>query len=133
MQANQMTPAPIVMRSRLRSATEEPPRPLETPPPNMSERPPPRPLWSRTSRMSNRLVRMSSTVKVMTTVGNSNPRGQVLDDRHVVEPADPTELVGLQARAADQGTVDVGLLHDRGDVRGLHRSAVQDAQAGRGL
>ena len=52
--------------------------------------------------------------------------------RHVVEPADAAELVGLQARAADQAAVDVGLRHDPGDVGGLHRAAVEDAYAVRG-
>jgi len=37
----------MVNRSRLRSATAEPPTDDETPPPNMSDSPPPRPLWSR--------------------------------------------------------------------------------------
>ena len=55
-QANQMTPMPTVSRSRFFSATEEPPSELETPPPNMSERPPPRPLCSRTSMITSRLV-----------------------------------------------------------------------------
>ena len=62
-QANQITPIPTVSRSRLRSATDEPPSALETPPPNMSDRPPPRPLWSRTSRISSRLVMTSRHVK----------------------------------------------------------------------
>src|SRR3712207_4709895 len=131
--APQMMPVPIVMRSRLRSATDEPPRPLDTPPPNMSESPPPRPLWSRIRRMRSRLVRTSSTVSARITV--AQPNGGVARSRsgerseigHVVEAADPTELGGVQARAPDEAPVDVGLGHDAGDVRRLHRAAVLDA------
>ena len=46
----------------------------------------------------------------MTTVGKPNsPRSDGSEDRHVVEPADAAELVGLQARPADEAAVDVGL------------------------
>ena len=44
-----------------------------------------------------------------------------------MEAADPDELVRRQAGAADQRAVDVGLRHDPGDVAGLDRAAVQDA------
>ena len=40
----QMTAMAIVIRFKLRSAIEEPPKLLDIPPPNMSESPPPRPL-----------------------------------------------------------------------------------------
>src|SRR5690606_8727798 len=40
---------------------------------------------------------------------------------------DAGELLRVEARAADERAVDVGLRHDRGDVRGLHRAAVEDA------
>ena len=66
--ANQMTPMPTVSRSRLRSATDEPPSELETPPPNMSDRPPPRPLCSRTRRIIKQLDAMSMMVIRRVTV-----------------------------------------------------------------
>ena len=37
------------------------------------------------------------------------------------------ELVGIEAGAADERTVDVRLGHELGDVLGLHRAAVLDA------
>src|SRR5688572_14064402 len=102
MQANQMTPTPTVKRSRLRSATDDPPRLLETPPPNMSDRPPPRPLWSSTSRIMIALVRTSRMVNSGITSGSLRHvrRGPVGASQHghVVEPADAAELVDLQAR-----------------------------------
>src|SRR3954468_15265359 len=130
--ANQMTPAPTVMRSRLRSATEEPPRPLDMPPPNMSESPPPRPLWSRISRISSRLVMTSTTVSERITVAQPNSRWgwqrpvSGSQGRHVVEPADAAELLVVQAGPTDQTAVDVELRHDPGNVRGLDRPAVED-------
>src|SRR5690242_14317634 len=45
----------------------------------------------------------------------------------VAETNDLDELVGVQRGAADQGAVDVGLRHDLGDVAGLDRAAVLDA------
>ena len=110
MQANQMTPMPTVSRSRLRSATDEPPSELETPPPNMSDSPPPRPLCSRTSRIIRALVMHEHD-------GEEQSHGQqayvnvcaISEDGHVVEPADAAELVGLEARAADEAAVDVRL------------------------
>src|SRR5690348_17536276 len=98
MHANQITPIPIVIRSRLRSATDEPPNELETPPPNMSERPPPRPLCSSTSKTSKRLVMTSRTVNTRVTVENPTSRIDESEQGHVVEAADPGELVGLEAR-----------------------------------
>src|SRR5690606_38900470 len=41
---------------------------------------------------------------------------------------DRGELLRLETRSADEGTVDVTLGHDRSDVRGLDRSAVQDPE-----
>src|SRR5689334_8295659 len=133
MQAIQIPPMPTVIRSRLRSATEDPPELLDMPPPNMSESPPPRPLWSSTSRISSKLEITSRTSKTVTTSWSLTHRGRASDDRHGVEPADPAELVGLQTRSAHQRAVDVGLGHDRRDVRCLHGSAVQDTYAGRRL
>ena len=53
-------------------------------------------------------------------------RTAVSEQRHVVEPADAAEFVGLQAGAADERAVDVALGHDPGDVGGLDGAAVQD-------
>src|SRR6266542_1209073 len=47
--------------------------------------------------------------------------------RHLREPADLGELLRLDAGAADQGAVDVRLVHDVGDVGCLDRAAVEDA------
>src|SRR5262249_49930660 len=64
MQANQMMPTTSVYRSRFFSATDEPARLLETPPPNMLDRPPPLPRWSRISSVSSTLVMISNTTRV---------------------------------------------------------------------
>ena len=56
MHAIQTTSKAIVIRSRLRSATDDPPREDDTPPPNRSDRPPPLPLCSSTSRTIRQLV-----------------------------------------------------------------------------
>src|SRR5690606_29576086 len=42
---------------------------------------------------------------------------------------DRRELVDDEARPADECAVDVGLTHEAGDVRRLHRTAVEDAGA----
>src|SRR6476469_1013820 len=128
MHANQMTPTPTVNRSRLRSATDDPPKLLETPPPNRSERPPPRPLCSSTSRIMIALARTSRMVKSRITSGSlrhdgdeptSASPGRPAQIGHRVEPADPTELVHLQGRTSDEAPVDVRLVHDPADVGGL--------------
>ena len=46
----------------------------------------------------------------------------------LLEPDDARELVDVEARAADEGAVDVRLAHERRDVRRLHRAAVEDAR-----
>src|SRR6478752_7573877 len=122
-EANQMTPMPTVSRSRFRSATDEPPRELE--------RPPPRPLCRRTSMIISRLVAMRMIVKRRSTARSyvtpgARPKG-CSQHWHVVVPADAAELVGLQARPAHQAPVHVGLRHDRGHVGRLDRAAVEDA------
>src|SRR5690349_16469315 len=53
--------------------------------------------------------------------------GMRSEHRKSVETADSAEFVRLQARSTDQRAVHIGLLHDAGDVRGLHRAAVEDA------
>src|SRR5918999_609603 len=69
MAANQMTPVPMVRRSRLRSTTEDPPGDEGIPPPNRSDRPPPLPLWRRTSSTISALVTMSTMEVAMITAG----------------------------------------------------------------
>src|SRR5437660_2520559 len=64
MQANQMMPTSTVYRSRLRSATDDPVRLDDTPPPNMLDSPPPLPRCSRMSRVNRTLVMMSRTTSV---------------------------------------------------------------------
>src|SRR4051794_5169241 len=64
---NQMTPVPIVSRSRLRSTTDDPPREELIPPPNRSDRPPPLPLCRRTSNTISELVMMRTMEVPMIT------------------------------------------------------------------
>src|SRR5690606_3982311 len=66
--AAQISPSATVNRSRLRSATDEPPTEDDTPPPNMSEMPPPLPLCISTNRISNRLVMTSRIENASSTV-----------------------------------------------------------------
>ena len=56
MQASHTTDTTTVMRSRLRSPTDEPPMEDEMPPPNRSDMPPPRPLCNKMARASAILV-----------------------------------------------------------------------------
>src|SRR6476661_4241960 len=56
-----------VKRSRLRSATDDPPSDVDMPPPNMSDRPPPLPLCSRMNRVRTRLDSTSRTCSTMRT------------------------------------------------------------------
>ncbi len=44
-----------------------------------------------------------------------------------INPRDPHEIRGGQARAADEGAVDVRNAHQFGRVAGFHRSAVEDS------
>src|SRR5262245_46859652 len=45
-------------------------------------------------------------------------------------PADPDELTGIEAGPSDQRAVDSWLRHDRSDVVGLNRPAIQDTHTG---
>ena len=67
----------IVSRSRLRSATEEPPIEEEMPPPNRSDRPPPRPLCISTNSASATLVitRMIEKIKIGVVIGGTQLTG----------------------------------------------------------
>src|SRR6476619_6014200 len=56
-----------VKRSRLRSATDDPPSDVDMPPPNMSDRPPPLPLCSRMNKVRTRLDSTSRTCSTMRT------------------------------------------------------------------
>src|SRR3954469_15635503 len=131
--ASQTRPMPIVRRSRLRSTTLEPPSDDDTPPPNMSDRPPPLPLWSRTSSTSSELVKISTPEKMYSVMLNAglstDSTGTAYDEvvawgraselcrRSVPEAHDPAEVLGVEAGATDEGSVDVLLRHDRGSVR----------------
>src|SRR3569833_3124236 len=64
---NQMTPVPIVSRSRLRSISDDSPSDELIPPPNRSDRPPPLPLWRRTSNTISELVMMRTMEVPMLT------------------------------------------------------------------
>src|SRR5690606_19701860 len=64
MQASQIIPTRSVYRSRFFSATDEPARLVDTPPPNMLESPPPLPRCRRISNISNKLVTMSRTTRM---------------------------------------------------------------------
>src|SRR6478735_127293 len=46
-----------------------------------------------------------------------------------VNPRDRQELVGLEARTADQGAVNIRDAHQLPGIRGFHRSAVEDSGA----
>src|SRR6478735_9348661 len=149
---NHTSATPTVIRSRLRSATELPPSELDMPPPNMSDRPPPLPLCSRMSRVRNRPVMTRRTWRPIFTASTSNPSCGVGGNRSSIsvrvpeggqpgveqrsgrlqvgtEPADRGELDGVDRRPADEGAVDVLLGHDRRDVAGLHRAAVEHPDA----
>src|SRR3954454_2161220 len=67
--ANHSRPTTTVVRSRLRSATEEPPTDDCMPPPNMSERPPPLPLCISTSSIISRLKTIRAIENPKTTAG----------------------------------------------------------------
>src|SRR5262249_43324723 len=131
MQRNQTTPVKIVSRSRFRSTTDDEPSEELTPPPNRSDKPPPLPLWSSTSSTISRLVMMRTT-EIPITTADSRPSGcflcYALSGTHGQSPvpADPDELTGIEAGRADQSAIDGWLRHDRSDVVGLNRPAIQD-------
>src|SRR5690606_35260247 len=134
-----------VNRLRFRSARPEAPSDELIPPPNMSDRPPPRPLWSRISRVSRRLVIPSSTCRLNVRNGTvctfqairmertRNDYTEGSDPDMLLVADDRGELVHDDRRTADESTVDIGLAHEGCDVRRLHRTAVQDAGLGRGI
>src|SRR5688572_14560093 len=122
MHVTQTRPRMTVMRLRLRSATPEAPRLEVTPPPNMSDRPPPRPLCSRMSSVSRRLVRPSSTCRTTWRISTVNlsghddwgqcrieysrtsrrPSGDASGAHVLLEPDDAREFVDVEAGAADE-------------------------------
>src|SRR5688572_32544994 len=75
MHVTHTSPRMTVIRLRFRSATPEAPRLEVTPPPNMSDRPPPRPLCSRMSSVSRKLVRPSSTCRTTWRISTVNLSG----------------------------------------------------------
>src|SRR6478735_2311881 len=126
MHANQHRPTTTVIRSRFRSATEEPPTDDCMPPPNMSERPPPFPLCISTSSISRPLKTIRAIENPITTAGPTSSElgkgtgaGHLPDPRKgttdrlrrstsslVAETDDLDELVRVQRGTADQGAVD---------------------------
>src|SRR5690606_25484753 len=63
------------------------------------------------------------------TPGRGRACGRLETDLVRLVTDDRGELLGVEARAADERAVDVGLRHDRGDVAGLHRAPVEHAHA----
>ena len=130
MQRNQTTPVKIVSRSRFRSTTDDEPSEELCHRRTGPTDPPPLPLCSSTSTIISRLVMMRTT-EIPITTADSRPSGcfdaraQASHGQFTV-PADPDELTGIEAGPADQRTVNVWLRHDRSDVVGLHRPAIQD-------
>ena len=117
------------MRSRFRSATEEPPIDELTPPPKRSERPPPLPRCSRINTISRMLVMMSTTASaIVTTVIKSSSestwKGQYRSvsqfSRVQAIANDSHEIVRIQTGSADQDPVNIHFGHDPGDIAALH-------------
>src|ERR1700742_198334 len=129
MHTNHRMPKKIVIRSRFRSTTDEEPKVDDTPPPNMSDRAPPLPLCSSTSRIITRLVMIRMIETPMAIAARSFFPIQLLLQRvGRVITNDLRELSGVDTGASYEGTVDVGLGHDRRDVVGFNRPAIQDTQ-----
>ncbi len=63
----QMTAIAMVIRFRLRSAIDDPPKLLDMPPPNMSERPPPRPLCIKIKSTKKSPLKTSRTSRKIRT------------------------------------------------------------------
>src|SRR4051812_15469339 len=125
----------------------------------MEERPPPLPRCRSTRTISRRLattITIESTVIIVRTApgvkvaarsagrllarqgylpARKIPRSGSTRGRHrgAGRHADRGDLLGVEARAPPQGAVDVVLLEDLGGVGRLHRTAVDDAYAGREL
>src|SRR5258705_1169057 len=119
MHANQIIPTTNVYRSRFFSATEEPARLDETPPPNMLDRPPPLPRCSRISSVSSTLVMMSSTTRVYANA----VMAVVILSATVFRPAKSSGPGGLDLRPSQGGQVRAS--QHRGDVPAEHLSAAQ--------
>lgn len=75
----QMTAIAIVIRLRLRSAIDDPPKLLDIPPPNMSDKPPPRPLCIKIKKIKKNPLRTSRTFK-RTSVHSTSLTHSLLDD-----------------------------------------------------
>src|SRR6187549_580510 len=115
----------------------------------MSERPPPRPLCSRMSSVSRRLVRPSSTCRTTWRISTVNLSGHDAGGQCrieysrtsrrasgdasgadvLLEPDDAREFVDVEAGATDERAVDIRLTQERRDVGGLHRPPVEHARA----
>ena len=134
MTMNDSTPKKMVIRSRFRSTTDDEPSVEDTPPPNRSDKPPPLPLCRRTSRTITRLTMIRMTESAISTavyllakmtVTTCCQRLRLTGRRSLAAgqlavPADRSELGGIEASAADEGSVYVLLPHNRRDVVVLH-------------
>src|SRR3954471_18156910 len=112
-----MSAATTVMRSRFFSTTVEPAAEAPSPPPNMSDRPPPFPLCrsTRRIRVEATIVWITTTTAVSTAAtvqrptAAERPRRRAGSAQGVLD--DAAEVVRLQAGAAHERAVDVGLAH----------------------
>ena len=147
----QMTAMAIVMRLRLRSAMEEPPRLLDIPPPNMSDRPPPRPLCIKIRKIKKKPDNTSKTFN-RTSVHSTSRSHSLMSgsgagcsaDCSAEDKGNPSELAGratvvleiaadgcevidLDRCATHEGSVHISLRHQVDDTVGLDRTAINDA------
>ena len=110
MQANHTTPMPTVMRSRLRSATDDPPRRAgDAAAEHVGQAAAPALVQQDQQDHAAELVsdEHDGEERVITAEAYVTSVAIGQSDRHVVEPADAGELVGLEAGTADQAAVDV--------------------------
>src|SRR5215471_1855016 len=144
-----MMQAMTVRRSRLRSTTVEPAiDPPSCPPPNMSDRPPPRPECNRIRKISSSATMTSMTMRIALSMSRGFLRFRPARKESAYRPSacgsgrppdvtgltlsgavadDAGEVVGVERRAANERTVDLGLRHEVGRVPGFHAAAVLDA------
>src|SRR4051794_34605316 len=120
MHANQSRPTTTVIRSRLRSATEEPPTEDCMPPPNMSERPPPLPLCISTSSIISRLKTIRAIENPKTTAG---PTSSDSDGRQGAQgqPYAPARVRRIAATAYTRPDSLIAEAHDLDELVGVQR------------
>src|SRR5262245_2982140 len=108
--------APAVSLVRKLPAPRPPNIVAPPPPPNTAPTCAPLPRWSRTTAI--RQLQTKTCRTVTTTLIRSLSS--------LLERDDPGECRGVEARAAHERAVDIGLRHQLVDVLGLHRPAVLD-------